>query len=386
MHGLVSCFMELGYQVTIVPVALRRAGLDEMTAYWQDQNVTVKIFPTLLKRKEPTGKLDFLRRAIFPRETDYYHVDEVESSGFARFVAKSKFSAVVSYNWCGLGVIAGLDHPARFASLVDPLEDSMAMVRAESGFALNRKQLKKWLAYHALRAKPVAANRYLSKMSCIIEHAHQHAEEYRQRGFENVCYLPHPLPCREPLQAMPDNGKVNVLILGSLKGLASRRGYAFFLDEILPRLESRLDEMEIPPEFRIVGHGQMPDELRDRLEANALCNFIGFVDEVEPEFARADIMLVNVPVAHGFRTRIAEAFSYGKCVMAHAANAVGMPEIQDEVNALTATDPDEYVDKLVRAICEPELRARLGECARKHFESHISKDAAVAKLRGLLQG
>ncbi len=67
MHGQVTCFLKLGYKITIVSLALRRCRLDKMTAYWKDRGVAVKLFPTLSKSKEPNGKLGFLRCAAFPR-------------------------------------------------------------------------------------------------------------------------------------------------------------------------------------------------------------------------------------------------------------------------------------------------------------------------------
>ncbi|MBW8060663.1 MAG: glycosyltransferase family 4 protein, partial [Solirubrobacterales bacterium] len=235
------------------------------------------------------------------------------------------------------------------------------------------------------------ALKYLKEYDLILQHAYHHAEELKNDGFKNVHYLPHPLPVPklENLAGIKkpdifDSGLVTVLIAGSLKGASSRVGFQFFLSEILPGLLNRNSEIIFPYKFRIVGHGKMLPSLKKRVEEVENLKFIGFVKNIEEEYQRADIMLVAIPVKHGFRTRIAEAFSYGMCVVAHGANCEGMPEIKDGYNALAANDPEILTSKLIEAINNPDLRIKLGRNARKTFINNLSIDVATKKLSKLL--
>jgi len=233
--------------------------------------------------------------------------------------------------------------------------------------------------------------KYLRKYDLILEHAYHHAVELKNDGFKNVHYLPHPLPVpklenmtgiKKPVRF--DDGLVTVLIAGSLKGASSRVGFEFFLSEIVPGLLNRNSEINFPYKFRIVGHSNLLPSLKKRVEKVENLEFIGFVKNIEEEYQRADIMLVAIPVKHGFRTRIAEAFSYGMCVVAHGANCEGMPEIKDGYNALTANEPEILTSKLIEAINNPDLRIKLRRNARKTFINNLSIDVATKKLSKLM--
>ncbi|MDJ0836105.1 MAG: glycosyltransferase family 4 protein [Acidobacteriota bacterium] len=385
MHALITCYRRLGYEVTLVPASLRNPeDREKAEPYWEAEGVPVHRIPAVMAVKTHKSRAALVRRALLPRLSDHFHMHDVPASGLQEFVVSGGFDLVVSYGWEALGVIAGLDHPDKVASLVDPLDSLIELMAAQNRFGFSMTKLRGWLKFKAASHKPAYADLLLSKVHHIFEHAYQHCEELRARGYRNAHYFPHPLPRQDELPPKQPSDQVTVLILGSLKGTAGRYGFEFFLDKVMPRLEPKLAKLDRRVVFRIVGHGELKSELRERLEANPYCDFVGFVDKVEPEFAGADIMLVNIPVAHGFRTRIAEAFGYGKCVVAHAANATGMPELRDEDNALTAADPDLFTQKLLRAIEDPELRVRLGRKARETFEAEICQDAAVGKIAAVL--
>jgi len=127
----------------------------------------------------------------------------------------------------------------------------------------------------------------------------------------------------------------------------------------------------------------METTLRNRLEQEPLVDFVGFVDDIEEAYKGADIILVNIPMTLGFRTRIAEAFSYGLCVVTHAANAEGMPEIQDGENAVSSSNPEVIVDELVRLIKHPDARCELGENAKLAFDYEISEPIAIKRLEAI---
>lgn len=178
---------------------------------------------------------------------------------------------------------------------------------------------------------------------------------------------------------------INILIPGSLKGVSSQLGFKFFFEELLPQIKSNENLLRKRMQFRIVGHGNPGDYLLENIRKEKNITLVGFVDDIEKEYGKADILLVNIPISHGFRTRIAEAFSYGLCVVAHAANAEGMPEIKGGINALIDSDPQKLAEKLILVANNPKLRYDLGENALKTFEEEISQTSATPKFAKIFE-
>jgi glycosyltransferase involved in cell wall biosynthesis len=175
-----------------------------------------------------------------------------------------------------------------------------------------------------------------------------------------------------------------VLMIGSLKGIASRSGFEYLARELLPRLERRAKEMRRAYEIRVVGHGSLQATTKRELERCPSVKIVGFVDDAAKEFEAADFVLVTIPTRFGFRTRIADSFGYGQCVVAHAANCAGMPEVVDGHNVLAAEDPEALADRFVRAVNDASLRKRLGAAARQTFIECYSVDRATRDLEKIL--
>ena len=219
----------------------------------------------------------------------------------------------------------------------------------------------------------------------VVEHAAHHAKLLRELGLPDVRYVPHCMP--EPHNAAdigiepPEDAEIRVLMLGSLKGATSRLGFEFLLNPLLPELRAGAGSIQKPFRIRIVGHGEMLSALRSRLEQQPEIEFGGFAQDVAAEYRNAHVMLVVIPTEVGFRTRIAEAFGYGKCVVAHSANRAGMPELQDGVNCLHTEDGPGLAERLVSAMNDGALRRRLAAGARNTFESSYSPAAMVGAVR-----
>jgi glycosyltransferase involved in cell wall biosynthesis len=173
-------------------------------------------------------------------------------------------------------------------------------------------------------------------------------------------------------------------MIGSLKGVSSQLGFYFFVNDLYPQIIERIAEFKYDFEFRIIGYGKLPSDLDHKLKNLKYVNFLGFVEDVELQYHEADIILVTIPVSHGFRTRIAEAFSYRKCVIAHSANAEGMPEVEHGVNALISNSARDLALMIVQTVNSSQLRDEISSAAINTFNSKISVDVALHKYKSLL--
>ncbi len=322
-------------------------------------------------------------RYVSPGINNYF-IDEASLDRELATYDWDKVRYVCTFSWDSLNVHSRVPGKVTsIASLVDLVEKGRELRRQHGARHEKRPLIATVLSRLRWRHLGDACLFFLRKPAMILEHAAQHAEELRAKGIKQVVYLPHPLPKQYELAFVPSE-TVRILIPGSFKGIASRIGFEYFFNELLPAFDSLRERIRRPYRFRVVGHGTMPEQFMQKLTQRADCEFGGYAEDIVEEYRNTDVILVNIPIPHGFRTRIAEAFSFGLCVVAHEANAVGMPELIDETNILMAADPKVLAEKLIHAINDPALRSRLAARARTDFESTISMDVAAVRVRKLL--
>jgi hypothetical protein len=216
----------------------------------------------------------------------------------------------------------------------------------------------------------------------------QDAVWLRQQGVTRAVYLPAAVEdtgrdvwlARVAGRAPRQPGKI--IMVGHVKALPTLAGLYFFAREVLPRLEARLgaDGFQV----HIIGRYDVPPDLA-LLLARPSVRTRGFVEDIDTEFASADVLLVPTPIDFSIRVRICVAFSFGCCVVAHAANAPGMPELLHEHNVLMAGDGEGMAGEIARAVIDDALRERLQRNARRTYEEHYSVEAARLRAVGELE-
>jgi glycosyltransferase involved in cell wall biosynthesis len=220
----------------------------------------------------------------------------------------------------------------------------------------------------------------LTRDLTIAAFAGPHYVEWAKRkGLSNALFIT--TPVADPLGAAwenaraskPANGKCRILMIGHLHSTSNKSGLPIFFNEVLPCLEKiwNADEFEI----HIVGRNDAMPRRFDSWRDHPSLKFRGPVSPAEDEFLRADILLVTVPAETGSRVRIINGFSYGCCIVAHTANALGIPELKHNENALLADTGAGLAREIVRAAQDPELRKRLGRNGRMTYEQSYTERA-----------
>jgi hypothetical protein len=210
----------------------------------------------------------------------------------------------------------------------------------------------------------------------------QHAEWAQSHGVP-AWYAPSPIAdlggtdWRSRRAQATKPGRPRIMMIGHLRGIATISALHLFADSILPELSARLGPEGF--EVRIVGGYDPPTTLHEKLRhpAVTLCGQIAPADE---EFLSADIVLVPSTTTMGQRTRIVTAMSFGCCVVAHASNALGIPELVHGENVLLSNDGPGLADAVLTALADPELRERLGRNGRRVYESTFAPDRAGARI------
>jgi hypothetical protein len=223
----------------------------------------------------------------------------------------------------------------------------------------------------------------LSTCDLVISHAAHHAVWLRSEGVDPCVYLPLPVADRatrgaEPNVFEPPRTPFRLLMVGSTRGIATLWGMHALLEDVLPALDAHPD---LDYEIRIIGFfDDLPDVLGDKIRQHPKVAIRGYVEDLETELSEGDAVLVTTPIDLGFRTRIAEAFSFGACVIAHRANSEGMPELSDGTNILLYESPSDVATHCLRLRDEPHLRESLSIAARGTFEKHYEAASVCSKM------
>ncbi|MCI0717985.1 MAG: glycosyltransferase family 4 protein [Acidobacteria bacterium] len=160
-----------------------------------------------------------------------------------------------------------------------------------------------------------------------------------------------------------------VLLLGNMNGAHTRMGIQFFLKEIWPAWRA----CKQPPKslVRIVGKGKLPDHF-ERPPEDPRLQWLGFAPSLDDEWHQALALVTPVPVPHGMRSRIIEAWCRGVPVVSHPAAEAGLPMMKDRTNYLAATDAKEWIEAIRTLEGDGVLCNRLSHEGRGTYLQHFS--------------
>jgi glycosyltransferase involved in cell wall biosynthesis len=295
--------------------------------------------------------------------------------------------AVLGYHWDALAALDGVHVAPKLGVAVD-LSHLPHLYRWRAGLLKHPMRSARTFVHlqALLRKQPALMVRFLDDCEAAGDFAAHHAEWLRDHGVARCEYLRTPVP--DPLGAAwrverdrlrPERPRI--LLMGHLKGVATLEGLDLFAEDVLPRLEQRLgtDGFEV----RLVGGYEPPQQLRRALDRPSV-TFCGHSDDPGDEFLSADALVVPTPIKLGTRVRILTAFSYGCPVVAHEANALGIPELAHGENVLLGRNADDLADAIVRVTGDSVLRRRLEDSGRATFERWFAPGVAAERLVELL--
>jgi glycosyltransferase involved in cell wall biosynthesis len=216
--------------------------------------------------------------------------------------------------------------------------------------------------------------------------AAHHAEWLRRHGAKcEYLHTPVPDSVGADWRAQRDAAlaaRPRILLIGHLRGTATLDGLDVFLTEVLPILEYTFgpDGFEV----RLAGGYDPPPELAAALDRPSVTR-LGHLENAEQEFLSAHVMVVPTSIELGTRVRILSAFSCACAVVAHSANALGIPELVDGENVLLADRGADLADGIARVLRDDDLRRRLEDGGRATFDRSFSPPVAAKRIELLLE-
>jgi glycosyltransferase involved in cell wall biosynthesis len=196
-------------------------------------------------------------------------------------------------------------------------------------------------------------------------------------GLANVAVIPNGYdapahPVGRPAVADPPT----LLLAGNYLYPPNADAAGFLVTEILPLLGQHVG----PVRIRLVGE---PNESVDALGRPPEVSVVGHVASMEPELARADVVVVPVRYGSGTRVKILEAAAQRIPVVSTTLGAEGLG-FEDGRHLLVADTAAAFAAACGRLLRDPELRARLVDEAEREFLARFQWSSVRAQIRELV--
>jgi sugar transferase (PEP-CTERM/EpsH1 system associated) len=183
-------------------------------------------------------------------------------------------------------------------------------------------------------------------------------------GVDSEFFAPH----EPPVPPVADT----LLFFGAIDYYPNTDGLRFFLDDVLPLLDSRVPRVQLS----IVGR-RPPEEILAR--RGPTVQVTGAVDDVRPYLERAAVVICPLRLGSGTRLKILEAMAMGKAVVSTTLGAEGLDVIAGH-HLLIADDAESFAAQIRRLLDSPDLAARIGAAARKRVVTLYSWRSSAERL------
>jgi succinoglycan biosynthesis protein ExoO len=150
----------------------------------------------------------------------------------------------------------------------------------------------------------------------------------------------------------------------------------WFLDNVWPQLKRGR------PDCELLVAGRVQQAFHD---APTGANFLGMVDNLEPLYQRAAVVISPLIVGSGLKIKLIEALGRGKAVVATSVTVEG---VADQVRSAvtTADDAADFGAAVLRLLTDDKLRLQKCQEALQVAKRSFSPEACYADLLNYLEG
>jgi GT2 family glycosyltransferase/glycosyltransferase involved in cell wall biosynthesis/organic radical activating enzyme len=175
---------------------------------------------------------------------------------------------------------------------------------------------------------------------------------------------------------VPFTQREGLIFIGHYRHKPNQDAVYYFVDTVLPKIHVHLPDVKL----YLVGSA-MPEKMKAL--ASTHIKIIGWVEQVEPEFAQRRVFVSPLRYGSGMKGKLGQALSLGLPVVTTTIGAEGMGLIDGET-ALIADDPDSFAEAVCRLYRDPSLWEKLSHQGQAFIEQHYGAATVYEKLRDLL--
>ena len=210
------------------------------------------------------------------------------------------------------------------------------------------------------------ARRQLRRMHGVFFASVRDREENRNVESAVLPNIPYRIPDIDGFDA---NG-MRVLFVGSLWYRPNQEALDWFVGKVWPRILQRRPQAEL----RIVGAAS--PAVRARWIRAANVSAPGFVHDLAAEYRAASIVVAPIQSGGGSNIKTLEALAYGRvCVISEFSHQAFADRLHGDRDVLVADGAELFAAQCIRALDDPELRARIARSGRQTVLSAYSVEA-----------
>ncbi|HTO10491.1 MAG TPA: glycosyltransferase family 4 protein [Candidatus Binatia bacterium] len=339
---------------------------------------------TLLVRVEPTERADAealrprlagLHVQSFARPAGGLHVARIAASyarlGRAanRLLAAGDYDLLhLDYLETALAVDGALPVPKLAIAIDELARPALHRLRLARGA---RARAGAWLYWRAIGRLQRRICRKLDRILTLSEHDRRTLLA-RDPGL-SVGVLPFPIGLDLARLGPAARGGAELLFVGAMHRDANVDAILHFCETVLPRVRA-----EVPAARLTIVGAEPPAEVR-RLAGLPGVEVTGFVDALEPYYARATAFVAPLRIAGGIAGKSLDAMAAGCPIVTTTLGNEGLGATPGE-HLLTADTPADFAAAVVRVLRDAALRRHLGERAREFAHARFGPEASMAAL------
>jgi glycosyltransferase involved in cell wall biosynthesis len=187
----------------------------------------------------------------------------------------------------------------------------------------------------------------------------------------------------ERFRPEPERPGQRLLFVGSFRHFPNVAAYRFFVEQVWPKLSARFPKMTL----KVVSG---PDDLLHWREFTHTHDpeppervyLLGFVADVQPLYADANLVVVPTTVSAGTNIKVLEAMAMERAVVSTPSGCAGLGLTHDE-SVWIADDAVSFTAGIAQLIENPAKRARLALAARELAVRQFDWKALGEKQRAL---
>lgn len=157
----------------------------------------------------------------------------------------------------------------------------------------------------------------------------------------------------------------NILFVGKMSYEPNIIAVTFFSNEVFPDLKKTFPNLD----FLIVGAN--PSKRVKSLETIEGIHVTGYVENLEPFFQKATIVVAPMLTGAGIQNKIIQAMSYGCCVVTTPIGAEGLEITNNAIKIIK--DEHSWVEILTKLLNNKDEREKMGHEAYKYVCENLSR-------------
>jgi len=189
----------------------------------------------------------------------------------------------------------------------------------------------------------------------------------------------------ERFRAEPEQTGERLLFVGSFRHFPNIAAYRFFVEQVWPLLRDQFPQMTVTvvcgPDY--LSYWRAFTEAHEP-QADERIRLLGFVSDVRPLYADANLVLVPTPVSAGTNVKVLEAMAMQRAIISTSSGCDGIGLAHGQ-SVWIADTPEDFASGVTALIQNPERRRAMARAAYEHAAGRFDWNALGEKQRDLLR-